>query len=321
MIGTGLILKEFKQNKTALLLLWLVLVFEVPLRIWSAYSSHLQQLKLNPAVDPVFTFSFLQNSFIGFSMYILVILPIMQLGIERSRGTFDFSFALPYSRRRLFMTKWLNGILSVILPVLISYLISAGIFQFTHAKVLGFHEYFLFYPSILLMFYTLIFAAGCLTGTSFAQGLVAFSVMVLPVLFFTLLIANVNVFANGTSYIALDHQYKWVLKYSPGSSLISYGGGFTSPVVPLVYTVIFSLIAYFSFVKQPIERNGYFFLWKGLNHPVQIIVVLLGVMGFGSAGYSFSSEQFYGYFIGVLVGAAVGIAIGYFLIYRKFKIN
>ncbi|MFY4774496.1 ABC transporter permease subunit [Metabacillus sp. RGM 3146] len=321
MIGTGLFLKEWKQNKAVIFLLWLVLVVEVPFRIWSAYSSHLQLLKLNQPVDPVFAFNFSHNSFIGISMYALIIFPILQLGIERSRGTFDFSLSLPYSRRRLFMTKWLNGVLSIIIPVLISYLLSAAIFQFTHAKVTGFHDYYLLYPSCLLMFYTLIFAAGCLTGTSFAQGLVAFSVMVLPVLFFTLLMANVNVFTHGASYIELDNQYKWVLKYSPSNSLIFNGEGFASPVVPLVYTVIFSLIAYFSFVKQPIERNGYFFLWKGINHPVQIIVILLGVMGFGSAGYSFSSGQYYGYFIGVLIGAAIGLAIGYFLIYQKFKIN
>ncbi|POO72227.1 ABC transporter permease, partial [Bacillus subtilis] len=74
-----------------------------------------------------------------------------------------------------------------------------------------------------------------------------------------------------------------------------------------------------SFVKLSNERNGYFFLWKPLDRPVQIIVIIIGIMGFGYFGFS-ASESFTGYLIGMAAGAVIGFLISYFAIYKKTKL-
>lgn len=84
-------------------------------------------------------------------------------------------------------------------------------------------------------------------------------------------------------------------------------------------TIIFYIIGYISFVKMSNERNGYFFLWKPLNRPVQIIVIIIGIMGFGYFGFT-ASESFAGYLIGMGTGAVIGFLISYFAIYKKMKL-
>lgn len=78
----------------------------------------------------------------------------------------------------------------------------------------------------------------------------------------------------------------------------------------------FYIIGYISFVKLSNERNGYFFLWKPLNRPVQIIVIIIGIMGFGYFGFT-ASESFAGYLIGMCTGAVIGFLISYFAIYKN----
>lgn len=90
-------------------------------------------------------------------------------------------------------------------------------------------------------------------------------------------------------------------------------------IFPLLVTVISYLIGHVAFVKHPSERNGYFFVWKWLNLPVQILVTLLGILGFSWFGYASGNESLVGYVIGALLGAAIGFLLGYFLIYKKKK--
>ncbi|MCD7032670.1 ABC transporter permease [Metabacillus sp. GX 13764] len=315
MAGTGLIYKEWQQSKLAYVLLWLFVSLQVPLLIWSAYSNYLETLKHNK--HAVFQLDFENHLSLGFTILFPFFLALSQLGLERSRGTMDFTLALPFSRRRLFLTKWISGIASLLGSVLISYLIAAAALQATHAVVTGINHHYLLYAASLLMFYSLFFAAGCLTGTAFAQGLVAFSTAIFPVLAYLLILSNLNVF-----HIYPDNgPWNHMNTFSPLSYTSLARSGQLNIWVPVSYAIIFSIIAYFCFQKQPAERNGSFFLWKQLNAPVQAIVVLLGVLGFGAAGHGFSSGSIVGYVLGLIIGAAAGFAVSYFIIYRKYKLG
>lgn len=87
-------------------------------------------------------------------------------------------------------------------------------------------------------------------------------------------------------------------------------------VIPAVMSIIFYLIGYISFVKLSNERNGYFFLWKALDRPVQVIVIIIGILGFGYFGFA-TSESFVGYLLGMAAGAVIGFFISYFAIYKN----
>ncbi|MGG3326256.1 ABC transporter permease, partial [Bacillus velezensis] len=89
-------------------------------------------------------------------------------------------------------------------------------------------------------------------------------------------------------------------------------------IIPAVMSIVFYAIGYFCYVRQPVERNGRFFLWRQLDRPIQIVVIIIAVLGFGLAGYS-TGHTMTGYVAGMLVGGAIGFLVSYFVIYKKTK--
>ncbi|MCI4139879.1 ABC transporter permease, partial [Bacillus vallismortis] len=62
--------------------------------------------------------------------------------------------------------------------------------------------------------------------------------------------------------------------------------------------------------------NGYFFLWNALVRPVLVIVIIIGIFGFGCFGYAVS-ESFAGYLFGRAPGAVIGFFKSYCANYYK----
>lgn len=58
------------------------------------------------------------------------------------------------------------------------------------------------------------------------------------------------------------------------------------------------------------------FFWRQLDRPIQIVVIIIAVLGFGLAGYS-TGHTMTGYVAGMLVGGAIGFLVSYFVIYKK----
>ncbi|MCY9674633.1 ABC transporter ATP-binding protein, partial [Bacillus pumilus] len=87
-------------------------------------------------------------------------------------------------------------------------------------------------------------------------------------------------------------------------------------IIPIVMMIVFYLIGLLSFMKHPIERNGRFFLYSKMDRPIQILVIVFGVLGFGWVGFS-SDTSILGYIVGMIIGGVVGALTSYFLIYRK----
>jgi acetoin utilization transport system permease protein len=89
---------------------------------------------------------------------------------------------------------------------------------------------------------------------------------------------------------------------------------------PFLIAALFFIIGFYTFIKHPFERNGSFFLWKGMERPIQVVVILIGILGFSSFGFLSSAENtMVGYFIGAAIGAVIGFIVSYFVIYKKKK--
>lgn len=52
---------------------------------------------------------------------------------------------------------------------------------------------------------------------------------------------------------------------------------------------------------------------------MQVIVIIIGILGFGYFGFA-TSESFVGYLLGMAAGAVIGFFISYFAIYKKQNI-
>ncbi|WP_336805438.1 ABC transporter permease YtrD [Bacillus subtilis] len=324
MPDSGLFYKEWKQNKALLIMIFLVFMLSNPFTVLNTYISYQGCVaNQNEWVGTcVFTINYLNGTFISLFWIWGVVLAVSQLGIERSKSFFDFTLSLPYTRGQIFHAKFLTGGMVIVIPQLIGYVLSVLLIMLLKPdQAVYFHNYSLGMMIISMLAYSLVMAGGALTGNSFAQLLVSFTVAISPFLLISLPAINLEILFGGSIDFIHGPVPKWVQYFIPIIYVDSKWAE-NSPyylVIPAIMTIIFYIIGYISFVKLSNERNGYFFLWKPLNRPVQIIVIIIGIMGFGYFGFT-ASESFAGYLIGMGTGAVIGFLISYFAIYKKMKL-
>lgn len=324
MPDSGLLYKEWKQNKVALIISILVFILSNPLSILNMYLIYQGCVtgKENWVGPCVFSVDYLNSSFISLFWIWGVVLAVSQLGIERSKGFFDFTLSLPYTRGQIFNAKFFTGGMVIVVPQLIGYVLSVLLIMLLKPdQAVYFHNYSLGMIIVSMLAYSLVMAGGALTGNSFAQLLVSFTVAISPFLLISLPAINLEILFGGSIDFIHGPVPKWVQYFIPIIYVDSKWAE-NSPyylVIPAIMTIIFYIIGYISFVKMSNERNGYFFLWKPLNRPVQIIVIIIGIMGFSYFGFT-ASESFAGYLIGMGTGAVIGFLISYFAIYKKMKL-
>ncbi|NJI50335.1 ABC transporter permease YtrD [Bacillus subtilis] len=320
----GLFYKEWKQNKALLIMIFLVFMLSNPFTVLNTYISYQGCVaNQNEWVGTcVFTINYLNGTFISLFWIWGVVLAVSQLGIERSKSFFDFTLSLPYTRGQIFHAKFLTGGMVIVVPQLIGYVLSVLLIMLLKPdQAVYFHNYSLGMIIVSMLAYSLVMAGGALTGNSFAQLLVSFTVAISPFLLISLPAINLEILFGGSIDFIHGPVPKWVQYFIPIIYVDSKWAE-NSPyylVIPAIMTIIFYIIGYISFVKLSNERNGYFFLWKPLNRPVQIIVIIIGIMGFGYFGFT-ASESFAGYLIGMAAGAVIGFLISYFAIYKKTKL-
>ncbi|OIR62107.1 ABC transporter permease [Bacillus sp. FMQ74] len=327
MVDRGLLYREWKQNQVVILLSIAFLVLANPLSIVNTYLSY-QGCLAQETQYCEFIVNFHRSNLIDINWVPGVILAVCFLGMERSKGTMDFILSLPYNRSQIFQTKfWLGGFV-IVLSQLIGFLLAWLLILVYQPE----HVYYFEHSSvgvivISFMAYSLVMAAGALTGNAFAQLLTAFATAVLPYLIVALPVGNMEVifgvnlwemFPSAEGYFKLTNNLYYLvpLVYVANDWLIDSK---YILLIPAAMSILFYFIGFISFKKHPSERNGSFFLWNRLDRPVQILVIAFGILGFGLFGYS-AGQSIIGYILGMIIGAVVGFFVSYFAIYKKTKV-
>ncbi|WP_426052903.1 ABC transporter permease subunit [Bacillus sp. DC4300-2b2] len=327
MVKRQLLYKEWKQSELTFILVMLVAALATPFLFLMEYSSFQTCLNDTECIvdSPRFSYYFNTDAFLSLSWLMGLFFAVIQLGFERNKGHMDFTLSLPFSRSAIYHTKFFlgAGIIAVVHAVsyVLTYLLILGL---NPLETPGFHSGYVISLVSSLMFYSLFFAAGTLTGSSIAQAIVGFSTAILPFLVIGLPLVHLD-FIIKTSGSWLDKSFAYLISpMSPINYIIDepfrsdYPLWFSGEkiIIPIVMMVLFYLIGLISFIKHPIERNGRFFLYQKIDRPIQIMVIVFGVLGFGWVGFS-SDNSIFGYIAGMLIGGAVGALTSYFLIYRK----
>ncbi|KXZ23215.1 ABC transporter permease [Bacillus nakamurai] len=320
MIDRGLLYKEWKQNQIVLILIACYLAFSNVLYILSMYLTYKGCLN-NPLRNGcIFNIDYLSITFASFNWIPAIMIAVFQLGVERNKGSLEFTIGLPYSRGQVYCTKLMLGSLTLVLPQAIGYVLSYwSVLLLKPAHADHFHHFTIGMIIITILAYALVMASGSLTGNIFAQLLVAFTVSVSFFIFIYVPTANVEIIFGIRSFLYYRTP-DWIQFSMP---IIYIYPEWVSKseillVIPAVMSILFFLLGYISFVKSPVERNGHFFLWKKLDRPIQILVIIIGILGFGYFGYS-TEQSIIGYLFGMIFGGVCGFIISYFTIYKKTK--
>ncbi|MDU0811070.1 ABC transporter permease [Bacillus siamensis] len=326
MIPRGLLYTEWKKNQWLFLLSGIFLIAANPFLIYKNYLTYQGCLNQQVLQSCEFIISYRNGSLLSFSWVVSVVVAVCLLGLERTKGTMDALLSMPYSRSQIYQTKFWIGAAVIVVPQAIGYgAASLLISLLKPSHTYDFDHFSIGMIVISFMAYALLMAAGALTGHIFAQLLTAFTVTILPILLIGLPAANLEVVFD----ISVGNQFSFISSYIESRLFV-----FITPVgyvfndwirerdlvliIPAVMSLVFYLIGYVSFLKHPNERNGRFFLWRKLDRPVQILVIVFAVMGFGLFGYGVTNTMF-GYLAGMFFGAVIGFFITYFTVYRKTK--
>lgn len=270
MPDSGLLYKEWKQNKVALVITILVFILGNPLSILNMYLIYQGCVtgKENWVGPCVFSVDYLNSTFISVFWIWGVVLAVSQLGIERSKGLFDFTLSLPYTRGQIFIAKFVLGGMMIVVPQFIGYVLSVLLLLLLKPdQAVYFHNYSLGMIIVSMLAYSLVMAGGALTGNTFAQLLVSATVTILPFLLMTLPAINLEILLGGTVEFIHGPVPEWVQYLFPVTYVVPNWVE-DSPyylVIPAIMTIIFYIIGYISFVKLSNERNGYFFYGNRLT--------------------------------------------------------
>ena len=206
-----------------------------------------------------------------------VILAVCLFGLERTKGTIDALFSLPYSRAQVFYTKFWIGAAVIAGFQIIGYgLAELLILLLKPERVYFFHHYSVGEIIVSILAFALVASAGCLTGNTFAQLLTAFTVSIAPYLIITLPLTNAEViFRVGmhelmpsvNAYLNDSFQYLIPIMYV-NTDWVSASKYIL--LIPAVMSIVFYAIGYFCYVRQPVERNGRFFSGDSLTGPFRL---------------------------------------------------
>lgn len=244
--------ENLKKSKSVLLLLLLILPMFTVL-----------QLMNDTSVD-VYTYPLLGV----INMLAMCLIPFMLsltlFGYVYKRKSVDFMGSMPISRKTIFTTNTIGGILLIIFTQLLTFVLTMITSKFISATIFTKLAFDVFiYQSIAYIF---IFCLSNL-AMSFSGNLM--TQLVVTVLFFAIYpVLNVYISESGGSYINFDN---W------GAKLIRYYNHFTLPIMviansgkvaaisiikTILLSIVYSLIGLYLFTKRKMEKAGESFSYE-----------------------------------------------------------
>nr|WP_276021027.1 ABC transporter permease [Bacillus velezensis] len=321
---SGLLYKEWKQRQTLLLLTAGFLAILGPLAIINEYFHYKDCLSaLHQYSGSVCTFSidYSNRNLIG-----LHFIPPVMMGlflIRGGRAERMFTLSLPYSRSRIFHTKFFLGAAVLAGSQFVSYGVSDILFLALKPDAV--HHFQSFSAGMLvisLMIYALVTAAGTITGNLAAQLITAFTVSVFPIVVMTIYLLNAEFLFGRQAVPDIDFPWSGFLIYFMPAAYIHTSWMYYLKHALLISALMgfcFYLFGYVNFLKMPSERSGHFILSKHIERTIQVLVMVLSMLGSaGVCGYAYNGS-YTGYIFGMLIGAVIGFFISYYFIYKKTK--
>ncbi|WP_079509199.1 DUF6449 domain-containing protein [Mesobacillus jeotgali] len=287
---------------------FLVLFFAVPLRIMMVYSGDDYQNFM--PVKRLFEFEF----GIQFIMFITVpvVLAIFLFRFLHVKQAADLMHSLPLKREHIFNFYTMTGFIFLVIPVLITALITIIVHS-----VYGLNFYFqlediLRWTGIVILYNAVFFLSGVfvamVTGISVVQGVLTYIMLLFPAGFTLLINYNLGIMLYGfpNDY----YQIRNIEYLSPISHLALMEGRSISAKAVILYLVIVFvayLLSLFIYKKRNIETasEAIAFNWLRIvfKYGVAFCMSLLGAMYFDAMQNKFAW---------LIFGYAAGGTVGYF---------
>jgi len=284
----------FLKNITLYWPIWagylVVLLFTQPINLWSNfqygryYDVYTAQMKFEDAVNVI------GISINGWVIVLAALITAMALySYIYNAKSANMIHALPVDKTQLFGTNVISGLVFLIVPQIITALVSIGVclsFGMTRVEIIGLW----LLESVAIAFVAFAFTSCCamFTGLLVALPIYVFVINFLPSWAYYMVYLVVNVYAHGASHLShrISHIAQDVL--APMSSMMAYigfqeiyeneacvgmeifGGKLLAAYV--VLAVVLYVMAYFTYKKRHIESAGEWITVEWLKPVFRFIV-------------------------------------------------
>jgi ABC-type transport system involved in multi-copper enzyme maturation permease subunit len=318
-------MRNYKLAKPSVWALYLIGFYFMPFT-FIRHSSHTsEQLQFG-------TFDHYYNSFHSGDMALLfifacVIMASLIIGQERSTHSTNFTFSLPVSRKDLFLSKWLFGVVHIAASLFLNIALSIAIYTLT---VLNKYEnikflllFFIFAFFFLVAIYTFSLFVGTFCGNTITQFVFSFIFLFLP----AGLLYLIGAFINAHWGVFMDHPFNRV---SFGGKIAEYVTEWTLPIplfqfsyqveelygkntafldypslwaVPIIYTAAALAAGIYLFSRTKNENNGRILVFDNTKgffaFSIAVCFALLGGAFFGDAFDVYGTPSLFTYYIGM----------------------
>lgn len=240
----------------------------------------------------------------------LIIFGTFVVGIDIMGRKYDSLNAMPFRREEVILTKWVIAALTVIIPMLLSFVVISFVYagnkDILEAYMDGnmIFQWFLINSLAFLFVVTFIMLIQSLSGKNVIGGIVGFIFLILPIGLFMLISGFIRVLRLNP-YILPEEQYYNLLKkfesIAYNTSLGFYNFDLRDDFAISVYEkswilavaiIVLVILLVYSFKKIPLERNGYIVIFK----PLEMIFKVGVSICFGLLGGVIASQMLMGHY-------------------------
>ncbi|MBU9714784.1 ABC transporter permease subunit [Evansella tamaricis] len=274
--------QNFKQTRMIVGILLVLFILYLPFFIMLSIGSWQEQVEhFSQFPDSEFTLYEYEvyNIFsVGIFPFLVVIGIIffagLLIGVERNTRRMDFTFSLPFSRREIFMAKWLYGILVIFVFHLINFSIAYVILwqsEFNYAlSFVNLTEIYFAPIFVFLLFFSFAMFIGTIAGEMITQVALTFIFSIFPVGVFFLL--------HGFLELHLNTHFLYIPEWVGKVTLFFYLFEITSQPINLFFPIsgiiLFTVLSLILYERNNIEHNGEFLIFKVL-HPIFLIGITI----------------------------------------------
>lgn len=316
---TGLWFKEFRQARMMLGAMLVLGFGAFPLTRMSSWwfeSPELIKIQVeNMNRNGLSRYSDLDGMFQVLTLVMCIlaaILSLWQMGYERKSGIQEFTFSLPYSRKTIYITKWLLGAsLAAGTSIIVVFLDIIVILTSPLAPYMDWSEYFMYTTLLLLLTlisYTGSLFIGAVAGSWSTQVIFTGIMLFLPIYIDALLRAPIEAFQL-ERYMYRNDVYSYSLSHILLTPI------FNDPILRwlamIVLIIAFLISGLFAYERNRVENNG-----KLVNIPAWENVLIIGVVICCGllGGYTVflkieAGNSMGGYIVGFLLASAIGYLI------------
>ncbi|MGR9047815.1 DUF6449 domain-containing protein [Halobacillus faecis] len=247
------------------------------------------------------------------------------------KGASNFAHSFPMRRGKLFNHHIFSGMILLLLPILLNYLIlliASGVTDVTEYYTMTNASYWLwlFATMSILIFMAGVFV-GTLTGLSAVQGILTYILLFLPAGLYALISFHLSTYIKGYSAdMVLESSFQY---FSPLADLLQFGGyGPDQVKVPvemialLIYgfvAVAFYGVSLYLYKKRPIESAGRALAVSALN-PVFTFGVTFCFALFGGMYFTVSQYAYSWMIAGYVIGGTFGFAAATMLLEKTWRV-